>query len=101
MSDEMEIVRCEACDGYGWLDDEETGEGECRWCGGIGYVYRDAQGIDRRIPAADYERQAERLEALEMERLRELGYSGASKKPWEQDVRKGTKLGNRPDAESE
>ncbi len=85
----MEIVRCAACDGYGWLDDDEDGEIECRWCGGIGYVYRDAQGVDRRIPPSDYERQAETLERLELERLREIGYSGQAKKPWEQAVRQG------------
>jgi hypothetical protein len=93
---DVEIVRCAACDGYGWLDDEETGEGECRWCGGIGYVYRDERGVDRRIPEADYEQQAERLEAMELQRLREMGYSGTPKKPWEQAIRRGTKLGDEP-----
>lgn len=87
----MEIVRCAACDGYGWLDDDEEGasaeSAECRWCGGIGYVYRDERGIDRRIPESDYEQQAERLEQLELERLREIGYTGTAKKPWEQAVR--------------
>ncbi len=83
----MEIVRCAACDGYGWLDDDDEGEIECRWCGGIGYVYRDERGVDRRIPESDYERQAERLEQLELERLREIGYTGAAKKPWEQAIR--------------
>jgi hypothetical protein len=83
----MDIVRCAACDGYGWLDDDEEGEIECRWCDGIGYVYRDERGVDRRIPSADYERHAETLERLELERLREIGYTGTSKKPWEQRVR--------------
>lgn len=85
----MEIVRCAACDGYGWLDEDEEGEIECRWCGGIGYVYRDERGVDRRIPESDYEQQAERLEQLELERLREIGYTGAAKKPWEQEIRGG------------
>jgi hypothetical protein len=85
----MEIVRCASCDGYGWLNDDEEGEIECQWCGGIGYVYRDERGIDRRIPPADYERQAETLERLELERLREIGYTGAAKKPWEQVIRGG------------
>jgi hypothetical protein len=86
----MQIVRCAACDGYGWLDDDEdasTESAECRWCGGIGYVYRDERGVDRRIPPTDYERHAETLERLELERLREIGYTGTAKKPWEQRVR--------------
>ena len=86
----MEIVRCAACDGYGWLDDDDDeGESECRWCAGIGYVYRDERNVDRRIPESDYERQAETLERLEVERLREIGYTGSAKKPWEQAIRQG------------
>ena len=85
----MDIVRCAACDGYGWLDEDEEGEIECRWCGGIGYVYRDERGVDRRIPESDYERHAETLEQLELERLREIGYTGSAKKPWEQAIRAG------------
>lgn len=87
----MDIVRCAACDGYGWLDDEDGASqgSECRWCGGIGYVYRDERGVDRRIPESDYERHAAQLERLELERLREIGYTGAAKKPWEQAIRGG------------
>jgi hypothetical protein len=85
----MEIVRCESCDGYGWVSDLDAGEGDCDWCKGIGYVYRDARGVDRAIPPADLPALAERLEALELERLREIGYSGQAKKPWEQAVRQG------------
>lgn len=87
----MQIVRCAACDGYGWLDDDDEGEGECRWCGGIGYVYRDERGIDHRIPASDYDQHAETLERLELERLREIGYTGTAKKPWEQAARQTRK----------
>jgi DnaJ-class molecular chaperone len=83
---ETTLVRCPSCDGYGWLDDEEGSE-ECGWCAGAGYVYRDASGVDRAIPPADYGRVAAQLEALEQERLREMGYSGEAKKPWEQAVR--------------
>lgn len=92
----MQIVRCAACDGYGWLDDDEDGEGECRWCGGIGYVYRDERGVNRRIPESDYESRAAELERLEIERLREIGYTGEAKKPWEQAIRRGTKGGEKP-----
>ncbi|HYO88935.1 MAG TPA: hypothetical protein VER79_09820 [Candidatus Limnocylindrales bacterium] len=80
------LARCPSCDGYGWLE-EDDGTAECAWCAGAGYVTRDADGIDRAIPAADYGRLAAQLEALEAERLRELGYSGAAKKPWEQEIR--------------
>lgn len=83
-----EIVRCVACDGFGWLEDEDTGQAEdCDWCAGVGYVYRDAQGVDTRIPPEDDAAVAETLEALEAERLRELGYTGTAKRPWEQAVR--------------
>ncbi len=88
MSDNV-VVRCAACDGYGWVDDEdEGGEIECRWCTGIGYVYRDERGVSRRIPQSDYAALADTLERLEIERMREIGYTGTSKKPWEQEVRK-------------
>lgn len=82
----MEIVRCVSCDGYGWLDDED-GETDCAWCGGVGYVYRDANGVDRRIPPEDFDRVTATLERLETERLREMGYSGSAKKPWQQAIR--------------
>ena len=86
MSD-INIVRCASCDGYGWLEDDGVVQ-DCDWCGGVGYVYRDASGADRRIPESDFEQVSARLEALEVDRLRELGYSGEAKKPWEQAVRK-------------
>src|SRR5690606_26032846 len=81
------IVECISCDGYGWLEDDDGQTVECNWCGGIGYVYRDASGHDRRIPEADFGAVGEQLEALETERLRRMGYSGAAKKPWEQAIR--------------
>jgi hypothetical protein len=82
------IVRCVSCDGFGWMDNEETGQAaDCDWCGGVGYVYRDAQGVDRRIPEADYAAVAGTLEALEAERLREMGYTGSARRPWEQAIR--------------
>jgi hypothetical protein len=85
----MQIVRCVSCEGYGWLEDEETGLiTDCDWCGGVGYVYRDDNGIDHHIPESDYVDVAATLEGLEMERLRELGYSGEAKRPWEQAIRK-------------
>lgn len=84
----MQIVRCPSCDGYGWLEADDDGPaGDCQWCAGAGYVYRDARGIDRPIPPADYPQAAEALERLEAERLREMGYSGGAKKPWEQAIR--------------
>ncbi len=83
----MQIVRCVSCDGYGWLDDEEAGASDCDWCGGVGYVYRDGRGADQRIPASDFEALAETLEQLEIDRLREMGYSGSAKKPWQQAIR--------------
>ncbi|MGQ9910731.1 MAG: hypothetical protein ACUVS2_18045 [Candidatus Flexifilum sp.] len=82
------IVRCVACDGYGWIDDPDSPEPECTWCGGIGYVYRDERGIDRRIPPADLAALSDTLERLETERLRELGYTGSARKPWEQAIRR-------------
>lgn len=85
----MEVVRCASCEGYGWFEDDDGITQECDWCGGIGYVYRDAEGVDQRIPEADYKAISERLEQLETERLRALGYSGEAKKPWEQKIRQG------------
>jgi hypothetical protein len=82
-----QIIRCASCDGYGWQDDDEGGVQDCDWCGGVGYVYREADGTDRPIPASDYASVAGTLEQLEQERLREMGYSGEAKKPWEQAVR--------------
>lgn len=82
------IIRCVACDGYGWVDDPDEPGADCTWCGGIGYVYRDERGIDRRIPAAELDGLTETLERLETERLRELGYSGGAKKPWQQQIRR-------------
>ncbi len=83
----MEIVRCVSCNGYGWLEENGTVE-ECDWCGGIGYVYRDAQRVDHRIPDADDPMIAETLEGLEQQRMRELGYTGAAKHPDQQDIRR-------------
>lgn len=93
----MKIVRCMSCDGYGWYEDDFSGEVEdCSWCAGVGYVYREGD-TDSRIPASDFAQIADELEALEVQRLRELGYQGSAKKPWQQDIRKGTKLGQKPD----
>ncbi len=84
----MQIVRCVSCNGYGWIEDEFSGEtGDCDWCKGTGYVYRDASGIDRAIPVEDYGKVANTLEKLEIERMREIGYSGQAKNPWEQAIR--------------
>jgi len=83
----MMIVECISCDGYGWLENDDGQTVDCGWCGGIGYVYRDATGHDRRIPEADFSAVGEQLEALETERLRRLGYTGAARKPWEQAIR--------------
>jgi hypothetical protein len=84
----MQIMRCASCDGYGWISDDLTGEtGDCDWCGGTGYVYRDSAGVDHRIPEAQYGRVAEVLERLEAERLREMGYTGEAKHPDAQAIR--------------
>jgi hypothetical protein len=84
----MDIVRCVSCEGYGWVQDEFSGETEdCDWCAGCGYVYRDEAGVDHPIPAEDYGTVADTLERLEVERLREMGYKGEAKKPWEQAIR--------------
>ena len=94
------IIRCASCDGYGWFEDAFSGESEdCDWCDGIGYVYRDEGGGDRAIPKADYDAVAEELEALERQRLRQMGYSGDAKKPWRQAIRKNTALGRDPRAD--
>jgi hypothetical protein len=83
----MQIVRCVSCDGYGWVSDFDSGEDECEWCSGIGYVYRTTDGVDQIISREQLPAVSEELERLELERLREIGYSGQSKKPWEQAVR--------------
>ncbi len=85
----MKITRCPSCGGYAWLEDDDGNAVDCDWCGGVGYVYRDENSIDHRIPEADYGQVADVLEKLETERLREMGYSGTAKKPWEQAVRRG------------
>lgn len=92
----MTIIRCVSCEGYGWFQDEFSTETvDCDWCGGVGYVYREANGIDQRIPPEEYAKVADTLEKLELQRMREMGYQGEAKKPWEQAVRKDTQLGNR------
>ena len=94
-----DIVRCMSCDGFGWLEDDFSGEAlDCDWCGGVGYVYRDNAGVDAPIPKDDLHKAevSQHLEALETERMREMGYSGAAKKPWQQDIRKGTQGGLNP-----
>ena len=92
-----QIIRCVSCDGFGWFEDDFSGEAEdCDWCRGVGYVYRDDAGRDLPIPEADYAALAETLEGLELERLREMGYRGAAKKPWQQTIRKDTHLGRNP-----
>ena len=91
------IVRCASCDGFGWNEDEFRGEAEdCDWCAGVGYVYRDAAGRDGPIPKADFNAVADELESLELARLREMGYQGRAKKPWQQAIRKDTSLGEDP-----
>lgn len=93
----MIVARCASCEGYGWFEDGFDGEVEdCDWCRGLGYVYRDASGGDSPIPAADYGKLAEELERLEAERMRDLGYLGEARKPWQQAIRKNTALGNDP-----
>jgi hypothetical protein len=86
---DMDIVRCTSCDGYGWVTDEFTGENEdCDWCGGTGYVYRDSAGIDHPIPEADFGTVSAVLEKLETQRMREIGYTGQARHPDEQPIRK-------------
>lgn len=92
-----QIVRCISCDGFGWFEDEFSGAVEdCDWCAGVGYVYRDADNKDAPIPKADFDTVAIRLEELEVERLHDMGYEGQAKKPWQQDIRKDTNLGQNP-----
>lgn len=94
----MNIVRCPSCDGYGWFEDDFTGETEeCDWCKGIGYVYRDGD-TDTPIPVTDLKQPdvSAQLEALETQRMRDIGYTGDAKKPWEQDIREGTQGGVNP-----
>lgn len=81
------IVRCVSCDGYGWFDELDGSATDCDWCGGVGYVYRNEHNVDRRIPESDYGKVADRLEKLEIQRMRGLGYSGEAKKPWQQVIR--------------
>lgn len=96
MSDK--IVRCISCDGYGWHEDDFTGDVEdCTWCNGTGYLYSDDNGVQRQIPHADYGKVADQLEQLERDRMREMGYTGEAKPPWEQNIRRGTKGGLHPD----
>ncbi len=84
------IVRCASCEGYGWFEDDITFETvDCDWCDGTGYIYRDADGIDRKIPPEDYGRVSAQLEQLEAQRLQEMGYTGTAKHPDDQDIRKG------------
>lgn len=91
MRADEKITRCPSCDGYGWTNDEFSGEsGDCEWCEGTGYVYRDAHGVDRPIPAVEYGQVAAVLEQLEHERLREMGYSGQALHPDDQPVRKAS-----------
>ncbi len=95
------IVRCASCDGYGWFEDDFGGDSAyCDWCAGVGYVYH-RDGRDSAIPKADYEAVADELEGLEQKRLRELGYQGAAKKPWQQQIRKDTQLGRNPYADGD
>lgn len=94
-----DIVRCTSCEGFGWFEDDFSGEvADCDWCDGVGYVYRDSDGIDHRIPKNDLKKPeiSDKLEALETARMHEMGYSGAAKKPWQQDIRKGTQGGINP-----
>lgn len=94
---ERKLARCVSCDGFGWYEDEFSGEAEdCDWCAGVGYVFRDQGGRDLPIPKADYAAVAAELERLEVERLREMGYQGEAKKPWRQAIRKDTHLGRNP-----
>jgi hypothetical protein len=84
----MDIVRCISCDGYGWFEDDETFEAiDCTWCAGIGYVYRDADGVDHQIPQADYGKVSAKLERLEQDRMRDLGYTGTARHPDDQPIR--------------
>ncbi|MGB1286625.1 MAG: hypothetical protein ACPG7F_08855 [Aggregatilineales bacterium] len=93
----MDLVRCPSCEGFGWFADDFTDEAtDCDWCRGVGYVYRDDNNTDSPIPKADYAKIADKLEQLDIQRLQEMGYEGEAKKPWQQDIRKGTKGGENP-----
>jgi hypothetical protein len=83
----MQITRCPSCDGYAWMEDDDGQAMDCDWCAGVGYVYRDPNQVDHHIPEADYGVVADQLERLETERLREIGYTGQAKKPWQQAAR--------------
>lgn len=83
----MEIKRCPSCNGYAWIEDDDGAAVDCDWCAGVGYIYRDAKGIDQRIPEQDYGKVADVLEKLEIERMRDIGYTGEAKKPWQQAIR--------------
>lgn len=83
----IEIIRCPSCEGYGWAEDALEGTaGECDWCAGIGYVARE-NDLDRALRPDEAEDPAiaARLEQLEAERLRGLGYTGQASKPWERE----------------
>ncbi len=89
-SSNMEVKRCPSCEGYGWFEDEFSGEAtDCDWCHGTGYVYRDAQGVDHPIPEADYGKVADLLETLDHERMHDMGYSGTALHPDQQPIRLG------------
>ncbi|MEO0561234.1 MAG: hypothetical protein AAF125_03925 [Chloroflexota bacterium] len=93
-----EIILCPSCDGHGWTTDAFTADKEaCGWCNTGGYVYAEAGGVQRAIPDADYPALAPQLEVLEAARMREMGYTGEAKPPWEQKIREGTRGGVHPD----
>jgi hypothetical protein len=95
----MEIIRCPSCDGFAWVEDDFSGASEdCDWCGAIGYLYHDDKGLDHKISRDDLKKTeiSTKLESLEKARLREMGFTGEAKTPWEQDVRKGTQGGVNP-----
>jgi hypothetical protein len=83
----MNVVRCPSCDGYGWVEDDDGQAVDCDWCAGVGYVYQDANGVDRPIPQADLAGLADTLERLEAQRMRDLGYTGSAKHPSDQEIR--------------
>lgn len=92
-----QIIRCISCEGFGWFEDDFSGEvEECDWCKGVGYVYRDEDNKDSPIPPADFEAVHDELEQLETDRMRDMGYQGQAKKPWQQTIRKDTRLGQNP-----
>ena len=94
----MDIVRCVSCDGYGWETDDDGAAQDCDWCGGTGYVYRDERGIDHHIPPEDYGKVADILEKLDINRLRDIGYTGEPKRMEDQEIRKRNQS---PDSEDE